>query len=55
MMDCKKCKSSNTVKNGTTTLRDGKYQMYRCNDCGHVFIGEQLTVFEAKLRINDKK
>ena len=34
---CPLCASENFKKDGKVTLRTGRYQAYRCNDCGHFF------------------
>ena len=40
-MKCVKCNSNNIVKFGKIpTVKNGKRQRYRCQECGHTFYGE---------------
>ena len=51
-MQCKRCGSTDTTKAGIHYKTSGKYQRYRCKNCGHLFVGE--SVGEAKLRTEQK-
>ena len=46
-MECKGCGSTNTVKHSIYNNRKGKYQRYKCKDCGRVFVDGKLGEKES--------
>jgi len=47
-MKCKACGSTNTIQHGLYNNRHGKYQRYKCKDCGRTFIGESISMSEKE-------
>ena len=47
-MECKECQSKNTIQHGYYYNRNGKYQRYKCKDCGRTFIGESVSMSERR-------
>ncbi|MFH1014295.1 MAG: hypothetical protein V1769_07325 [Thermoplasmatota archaeon] len=54
---CMVCGSESFVKNGSKTNKTGRWQMYKCNECGHNQKGElQYTwkeLHEAKKQVKE--
>lgn len=52
---CKACGSTLLVKNGSNVDKTGKWQKYKCNECGHNQKGELLYtwVFYPKNQIKE--
>jgi len=48
-MECKACGSTNTVRHGLYNNRRGKYQRYKCKDCGRTFIEESISMSEKEV------
>lgn len=42
IVECHDCNSEFSVKHGKKRTRNGLYQRYKCNQCGHIFQGEKL-------------
>lgn len=48
---CPRCGSVKIIHDGNCMLKDGKYQKYRCKNCGSVSKGERLTKIKPRLKV----
>lgn len=51
---CADCGSNNLVKNGHKITKAGKWQNYRCNDCGHSQKGELVKKWKSPAKKEGK-
>ena len=48
------CKHLNNVKWGTYINKNGRFQKYKCRDCGSTWIGEKLFDLTSEVRSKEE-